>query len=678
MRRFQSRGCNVVTSALISAVPSTKTSSSRLVSSNNGNDGSSSAIGKRLKDSGFTAPTPNFNIDFETVGEDQDVGEVEQVPAANCTLVDLHGPWLMITEGLQGELMIDLDGTVTFRPAGMLGQGIGRITLQGSEAMGMVMFKIDLEVYIYENTKSHPPNEPLAYNITGAVMDAVAKKANYTTRTLTGSTLIRSLHVPAEGGQSEKVHQFNAAKLSPWDASKETDWAPSEEIAEGYRMIFQDLDLKADSHLKRKASLDSDLAMKRKVQTRTANATHNLVGSDVIHMDLGRFKVGDIPDVFYIPNYVSEAEEKQMLSFIDATPEQLKTKMDKRTVQEWGCVMCPECNKSFVADYNFPPWCNEVSDMLVYDGIFSPSVFPNNVRIHEYERGEGIAPHVDGPIYVPLVAILSLASTSVMGFYPRREPYDDPMEHYKDTFKFDGEIAQHRPHMSVVMEPRSLLVFKGEAYSHYPHSVSDKDVDILTPEVAGKVVNRHLLSDPNMTEVRRQYRVGVTIRNLLPRCAHAPQRAEFNMKRALRHYTQYTLPKVASTPTSSTPSRSGDKPILPPSQVSNHQHGNKPTAATQPRSNNIATTTTSGGGVSHDELSALRQDILTILSQQRDIVQSLEDLKSVVAYNTTSTANFNKETSTVLNYMSQSILDVQSKVDDLTDAIEVLDGNKEL
>ena len=423
MKRLQVRSSLVSMGVCLHRCASANPSTASLRHNSTINEGPPSSIGQRLKESGFTAPTPNFNIDFETVGEEQDVGDVEQKPVTSCSIADLHGPWLMITEGLQGELMVELDGTVTFRPAGKLGQGIGRITLQESSAVGMVMFKIDLEVYSYENTKSHPPDEPSVYNITGSVMDAVAKKAQYTTRTLTGSSIVRTLNQPTDTTSSqggEKVHQFNAAKLSPWDSSKEQDWTPSEEIAEGYKMIFQDLDLKVVSHLNRKQALASSPDSKRKSQLLTSRATHNLVGSDVLHMDLSQYKVGDIPDVYYIPNYISESEEKQMQAFIDATPEQLKTKMDKRTVQEWGCVMCPDCNKSFVADYNFPPWCNEISDMLVHDGIFSPSVFPNNVRIHEYEKGEGIAPHVDGPIYVPLVAILSMTSTSVMSFYPRR------------------------------------------------------------------------------------------------------------------------------------------------------------------------------------------------------------------------------------------------------------------
>lgn len=82
--------------------------------------------------------------------------------------------------------------------------------------------------------------------------------------------------------------------------------------------------------------------------------------------------------------------------------------------------MCAKCKQSFVSDANVPPWVQQFMDMLVYDGLYTPATFPNSVRIHEYHKGDGIGPHCDGPIYVPIVTVLSMASTTVMNFYPRR------------------------------------------------------------------------------------------------------------------------------------------------------------------------------------------------------------------------------------------------------------------
>lgn len=42
---------------------------------------------------------------------------------------------------------------------------------------------------------------------------------------------------------------------------------------------------------------------------------------------------------------------------------------------------------------------------------------PNHVLINEYHPDQGIMPHCDGPLYDPLVAILSLGSSVVFDFW---------------------------------------------------------------------------------------------------------------------------------------------------------------------------------------------------------------------------------------------------------------------
>eukprot|EP00758_Cryptobia_borreli_P018744 Tbor_TRINITY_DN7418_c0_g1::TRINITY_DN7418_c0_g1_i1::g.14572::m.14572/K10768/ALKBH6; alkylated DNA repair protein alkB homolog 6 len=518
-----------------------------------------------------------------------------------------------------------------FRPSGLLGSGIGKIVLQES-TIGTVMFKLSIEIYTYPNNSSPPPSIPVRYEATGMISDAHSAKANYTTRTMVGSTTI---------GSSGEVFLFNAAKLTPWDSSSEKVWEPSSEVKEGFDVIFGKFPLKVTSHKERAIEKANQYKLRNNIDSLDSLLTP-------FHIDLSRYKVGDIDGVYYIPDYISKIEEEQMLIHIKNTPDELKTKLQKRTVQEWGCVMCPTCSKSFVADTSVPPWSQKVFEMLTYDGIFSPSIFPNNVRIHEYEKGEGIAPHVDGPIYVPLVATISLASTSVMYFYPKRDPYTDPMEHYNDTFKFDGEIAKQTPHMAVVMEPRSLLIFKGDAYNNYPHSVSDKHIDVLSKEVSGPVVNRALLSDPNMTEVKRDYRVGVTVRNLLPRCNHDPQRNEYCMKEAFNHYyqgTDLTFTGIVNSETDITESSREGKCF------------EKQTSCLTP---DISIPLS----VSQD-LTTVKERLNQLSEKQDKIIAQLNDIQAVLGYNTTTNVTFQRETSSILNYMSQTLLDAQSEIEDI-------------
>jgi len=83
---------------------------------------------------------------------------------------------------------------------------------------------------------------------------------------------------------------------------------------------------------------------------------------------------------------------------------------------------------------------------------------PNHVLLNEYTRGQGIAPHKDGPLYEPMVAILSLGSPARLDFWASREEAMKPVE-------------ENTPSVSVLCEHRSLLVFCGEAYNDYWHGI---------------------------------------------------------------------------------------------------------------------------------------------------------------------------------------------------------------
>lgn len=77
-------------------------------------------------------------------------------------------------------------------------------------------------------------------------------------------------------------------------------------------------------------------------------------------------------------------------------------------------------------------------------------------------------PHQDGPAYFPVVAILSLGSSVVMDFSPhlRLRSGDDVISREqcpRAESWVPGSDNQHS--FSVLMMPRSLLIFKDEAYS---------------------------------------------------------------------------------------------------------------------------------------------------------------------------------------------------------------------
>ncbi|KEG09203.1 alkylated DNA repair protein alkB like protein 6 [Trypanosoma grayi] len=504
----------------------------------NSSNSTSSSFGnveEAMKTSGFQFSTPNFSVDGT---KDMDAAELVQdlqtSPVTRLDFVrDMYGPWLVLTEELQGELFIDHDRMVYLRPANGLGFGVGRIDVADACATG-IAFTLQLESYTYPVTAVQPPSTTSAVEVTGLVKRVHASAGDYATFSL----------VATWRKKDGKSGNFNAAKLSPWDpATNAKPWEPKAELKQIFEQVFPK-PLKLTSHIKR---------MQAARETSNSSGNSDAGGNTAslaapYHMSLDQYRVGSVPDIYYIPNYISEEEEEQILDLVRDTPNELKTHLTKRTAQEWGCTMCDVCNKSFVADRNMPPWVDACNDMLLHDGIFTPSTFPNSVRVHEYSVGEGIAAHCDGPIYFPVVSVLSLSSPCVMFFYARREPHTQPMEHYNDTFRFTEGISTERPIQSVVLEPRSLLLFRGEAYHYYPHGTSDRAIDVLTPELAGEVVNRHLLKDKDVTEVRREHRVSITTRNLLPRCNHQPSRTEYGMKRAWYIYNQLPVPEPLVTP----------------------------------------------------------------------------------------------------------------------------------
>lgn len=85
-------------------------------------------------------------------------------------------------------------------------------------------------------------------------------------------------------------------------------------------------------------------------------------------------------------------------------------------------------------------------------------MLPNHALINEYHPGSGIMAHTDGPRYYPFVCILSLSGPCMFQFW-----------------KVVDRIKQ--PEMSLIVHPRSLLVFTGDTYSEMYHSIEAKSID---------------------------------------------------------------------------------------------------------------------------------------------------------------------------------------------------------
>ena len=60
-----------------------------------------------------------------------------------------------------------------------------------------------------------------------------------------------------------------------------------------------------------------------------------------------------------------------------------------------------------------PHWLLDQIDKIQDLGLFSSNERPNHVLINEYKPGQGISPHLDGNLFHPIIATISLGNKSL-------------------------------------------------------------------------------------------------------------------------------------------------------------------------------------------------------------------------------------------------------------------------
>ncbi|KAF4468715.1 alkylated DNA repair alkB like 6 [Fusarium albosuccineum] len=211
---------------------------------------------------------------------------------------------------------------------------------------------------------------------------------------------------------------------------------------------------------------------------------------------------------YYIPNFISEEEERVILDKVSSAPKPRWKQLTKRRLQTWPSDLVN--NK--LLDAPLPAWLENpvVSRLLslpAHDSrpehMFdkSPHQRPNHVLINEYPPGIGIMPHklstrqvMVPPCYVSLGASLCLN-----------------LHRSKD----DGALDPV-PAWRILQEPRSLLITTDQLYTDYLHGIADigEDVDLTADTVA----NWELLRSPDAYASGRnvrQTRTSLTYRDVL-------------------------------------------------------------------------------------------------------------------------------------------------------------------
>ncbi len=217
--------------------------------------------------------------------------------------------------------------------------------------------------------------------------------------------------------------------------------------------------------------------------------------------DLKSYKIHEAPDtIYYIPNFINEFEEKQLIEQIYSVPKPKWTALSNRRLQNWGGILT---EKGMIQE-PVPKWLSSYCERLsAIDGLFNQQT-PNHILINEYLPNQGIMPHTDGPAYHPTVCTISLSSHILLDYY---KPLQD-----NDTD--DGATLEKRYMFSLLAEPRSLYILKDDMYTKYLHGIKNVDEDVLKQDT---IINSNQI-DKKVYEfghaLKRDARLSLTIRRV--------------------------------------------------------------------------------------------------------------------------------------------------------------------
>ncbi|XP_032344015.1 alpha-ketoglutarate-dependent dioxygenase alkB homolog 6 isoform X2 [Camelus ferus] len=161
------------------------------------------------------------------------------------------------------------------------------------------------------------------------------------------------------------------------------------------------------------------------------------------------FRVEQVPPViYYVPDFISKEEEEYLLRQVTSAP------FWSSMPQSQSGPSCP--GGSYRTGLGSPTFTPEGGGCGL---LPCPALVPPP------------QPHEDGPLYYPTVSTISLGSHTMLDLYEPRQPEDDdPTEQPRPP---------PQPATSLLLEPRSLLVLRGTAYTSLLHGIAPARVDVL-------------------------------------------------------------------------------------------------------------------------------------------------------------------------------------------------------
>ncbi|EFJ25952.1 hypothetical protein SELMODRAFT_98137 [Selaginella moellendorffii] len=219
-------------------------------------------------------------------------------------------------------------------------------------------------------------------------------------------------------------------------------------------------------------------------------------------MELSKYVVGRVDSIFYIPDFITAAEQSFLLHQVNSAPSSKWKTLTNRRLQNWGGIV----ESNGLVPQPLPSWLIKVTEKISsVTGLFPSPI--NHVLVNEYLPGQGIMLHQDGPSYFPVVAILSLGAPTLMRF----KPHLRLIEATKDLEKAPENT-------SVALLPGSLLIFKDAAYqvSDYLHGIDESREHLsmfrLKTVADFQVSNTHLLDPKTSILQQNEARVSLTCR----------------------------------------------------------------------------------------------------------------------------------------------------------------------
>merc|ERR1712226_4537 len=231
--------------------------------------------------------------------------------------------------------------------------------------------------------------------------------------------------------------------------------------------------------------------------------------------------------VYYMRNFITEEQEQELVRNINGAPQPKWVQLSNRRLQNWGGI--PHA-KGMIQD-EIPKWLQKCIDDVfsATSLVFPQDKKPNHVLVNEYEAHQGIMPHLDGPLYYPVIATISLQSSVLLDLYSQNSKSSAINELQSDDVLIDGKTDPKVKQFgeagkdsliterigSVMLEPRSLYIATDEVYFKYLHGIREDTTYNLQNE---NVFNIRLCSNgdnsASLSVLERSKRMSITIRHV--------------------------------------------------------------------------------------------------------------------------------------------------------------------